>query len=36
MAVHEYFDVEMSQVWNTIESDLPLLIKEINNYLNKN
>ena len=33
MAVHEYFDIEMSQIWKTVQDDLPTLLKEINNYL---
>jgi uncharacterized protein with HEPN domain len=35
MAVHEYFNIEMSQIWETIKNDLPVLIKEIQAYLAK-
>ena len=35
MAVHEYFGIEMSQIWKTVQEDLPSLLKEINNYLEK-
>lgn len=33
MAVHEYFDIDVSQIWTTVQTDLPQLIKEINSYL---
>lgn len=33
MAVHEYFDIEVSQIWETVKNDLPVLIKEIKAYL---
>ena len=36
MAVHEYFDIEMSQIWKTVQDDLPTLLKEINAYLSIN
>lgn len=34
MAVHEYFDIDMSQIWSTIQTDLPQIIKEVSAYLN--
>ena len=33
MAVHEYFDIDLSQVWDTIQIDIPDLINKIENYL---
>ena len=33
MAVHEYFDVDVSQIWNTIKTDIPDLINKIESYL---
>ena len=33
MAVHEYFDIDLSQVWDTIQMDIPDLINKIENYL---
>ena len=33
MAVHEYFDIEMSQIWKTVQEDLKPLLKEISSYL---
>ena len=33
MAVHKYFDIEMSQIWKTVQEDLQQLLKEINAYL---
>ena len=35
MAVHEYFDIDVSQIWETEQNDLPILIKEIKAYLEK-
>ncbi len=32
MAVHEYFDIDLSQIWTTVQTDLPQLIKEIDSY----
>ncbi len=34
MAVHEYFDIDLTQVWNTVQSDLPDLIKKVDDYIN--
>lgn len=33
MAVHEYFDIDLSQIWVTAQTDLPELVKEISTYL---
>jgi len=33
MAVHEYFDIDLSQVWDTIQMDIPDLINKIEDYL---
>lgn len=33
MAVHEYFDIDLVQIWNTIQADIPDLIAKIENYL---
>ncbi|MEK7562687.1 MAG: HepT-like ribonuclease domain-containing protein [Patescibacteria group bacterium] len=33
MAVHEYFDIDLVQIWNTIQTDIPDLIDKIENYL---
>ncbi len=33
MAVHEYFDIDLSQIWNTIQMDIPDLISKIEHYL---
>jgi uncharacterized protein with HEPN domain len=33
MAVHEYFDIDLSQVWDTIQIDIPDLINKIEDYL---
>jgi len=31
--IHDYFDVAWDVVWNTIQQDLPLLLKQINTLL---
>jgi uncharacterized protein with HEPN domain len=33
MAVHEYFNLDLEQVWVTIQEDLPELIEKIKSYL---
>jgi uncharacterized protein with HEPN domain len=33
MAVHEYFDLDLEQVWVTVQEDLPTLIDAIEAYL---
>ncbi|MBP9760312.1 MAG: DUF86 domain-containing protein [Candidatus Pacebacteria bacterium] len=33
MAVHEYFDLDLEQVWVTVREDLPKLIEAIDVYL---
>ena len=33
MAIHEYFDVDLSQIWVTVQADLPELIEKIERYL---
>lgn len=33
MAIHEYFDVDPSQVWITVQTDLPDLTEKITTYL---
>lgn len=33
--IHEYFGVDLRIVWNTIKQDLPLLLKAINDILNR-
>jgi len=33
MAVHEYFSIDVSQIWITVKIDLPDLIKRIETYL---
>ena len=32
--VHEYFDIDLSEVWSTIKKDLPVLKKQIQEILN--
>ncbi len=32
--VHEYFDINLNEVWNTIKNDLPVLKKQIQEILN--
>ena len=33
MAVHEYFDIDLVQIWNTMQMDIPDLIDKIEDYL---
>ena len=33
MAIHEYFDIDLSQIWTTIQVDLPDLVNQIKSYL---
>lgn len=33
MAVHEYFNLDLSQVWVTVQEDLPELIRKSKEYL---
>lgn len=33
MAVHEYFDIDPTQIWNTVKTDLPDMITKIETYL---
>lgn len=30
-AIHDYFDVELNVVWDTVENDIPILKKELSN-----
>jgi uncharacterized protein with HEPN domain len=32
--VHEYFDIDLSEIWKTIKEDLPVLKKQIKDILN--
>lgn len=34
LLVHEYFRVDVTEVWSTIENDLPVLKKQIQSILN--
>jgi uncharacterized protein with HEPN domain len=36
MAVHEYFDIDPAQIWNTVKTDLPDMITKIETYFSKN
>ena len=33
MAIHEYFDIDLSQIWTTTQTDLPHLIEKVELYL---
>lgn len=33
MAVHEYFDLDMEQVWTTVTEDLPDLVEKCDTFL---
>mgnify|MGYP001572747819 CR=1 FL=1 len=33
MAIHEYFNIDLSQIWTTVKKDLPHLINQIELYL---
>ncbi|MDD1689971.1 MAG: DUF86 domain-containing protein [Methanoregula sp.] len=33
LLVHQYFGIDLDEVWNTTERDLPLLKQEINRIL---
>lgn len=33
MAIHEYFNVDLSQIWTTVQTDLPELIKKTEEYI---
>lgn len=33
MAIHEYFEVDLSQIWTTVQSDLPDLVEKVRFYL---
>lgn len=33
MAIHEYFNIDLTQVWDTVQNDLPDLINKIKSYL---
>lgn len=35
MAVHEYFNLDLEQVWGTVQEDLSELIKKSAEYLGK-
>ena len=35
MAVHEYFNLDLEQVWVTIQEDLPELVKKSSEYFEK-
>ena len=35
MAIHEYFDIDMSQIWITVQTDLPELVGKVEKFLNK-
>ena len=32
---HQYFGVELSEIWNTVINDIPLLKKQIQNIINE-
>ena len=34
LLIHEYDEIDLKEVWNTVKNDLPLLIKEIEKILN--
>lgn len=34
MAIHEYFNIDLNQIWDTIQNDLPDLINKVKSYLN--
>ena len=34
--IHDYDDVDLDVVWNTVQKDVPLLISRLQNYLAKN
>ena len=36
VAVRKYFDVDLNQIWDTVQNDLPHLIQVIKSYLNGN
>ena len=36
MAVHEYFNLDLEQVWTTVKEDLPELIQKSQVYLDEN
>ncbi len=36
MAVHEYFELDLNQIWVTMQEDIPDLVHKINSYLNVN
>ena len=33
IAVHKYFDIDMLEVWKTVQSDLPELISQISKHI---
>ena len=33
MAIHEYFNIDLSQIWTTVKTDLPRLIEQVEPYL---
>jgi uncharacterized protein with HEPN domain len=33
LLIHQYFGIDLNEVWNTAQHDLPFLEKEINNIL---
>lgn len=33
MAIHEYFNIDLSQIWTTVRTDLPHLVNQIDIYL---
>jgi len=34
LLIHEYDEIDLKEVWNTVKNDLPILIKEIEKILN--
>lgn len=34
LLIHEYDEIDLKEVWNTVKNDLPALIKEIEKILN--
>jgi len=35
MAILEYFDIDLSQIWTTVQTDLPDLVEKLEGYLHK-
>jgi uncharacterized protein with HEPN domain len=35
LAVHEYFELDLNKIWDTATNDIPMVIKKLQDYLNK-